>query len=113
MSLLFLRRGRKPDEEVPEVKRQKFLERNRAAASRCRARKKQWVDGLEKKSKELELLNTSLQQEVIMLKAEVQQLKSIIISHKDCPMMNNQHTKHGMLSSAYAIYIVVYVYVYV
>lgn len=82
------RRGRKPDEEEPEVKRQKFLERNRAAASRCRARKKQWVDGLDKKSKELEILNTSLQQEVIMLRAEVQQLKSFILAHKDCPLLN-------------------------
>ncbi len=89
-------RGRKPDDEEPEVKRQKFLERNRAAASRCRARKKHWVDGLEKKSKELEVLNTSLQQEVIMLKAEVQQLKSIILAHRDCPLLNN-HTKQGIL----------------
>ncbi len=94
--VLVVRRGRKPDEEEPEMKRQKFLERNRAAASRCRARKKQWVDGLEKKSKDVELLNTSLQQEVIMLKAEVQQLKSIIMAHKDCPLMSNRHSKQGI-----------------
>lgn len=87
---LSFRRGRKPDEEDPETKRQKFLERNRAAASRCRARKKQWIDTLDKKSKELEMLNTSLQQEVIVLRAEVQQLKSIILAHKDCPLMMSQ-----------------------
>ena len=81
------RRGRKPDDEDPETKRQKFLERNRAAASRCRARKKHWVDTLDKKAKELEMLNTSLQQEVILLRAEVQQLKSILLAHKDCPLM--------------------------
>ena len=40
-------------------------------------------------------MNTSLQQEVIMLKAEVQQLKSIILAHKDCPLMSNQHAKQG------------------
>ena len=83
----FPRRGRKPDDEDPETKRQKFLERNRAAASRCRARKKHWVDTLDKKAKELEMLNTSLQQEVILLRAEVQQLKSILLAHKDCPLM--------------------------
>lgn len=81
------RRGRKPEEDDPEHKRQRFLERNRAAASRCRARKKQWVENLEKKSKDIDSLNTSLQQEVLMLRAEVQQLKSILIAHKDCPLI--------------------------
>ena len=49
------RRGRRPEEDDPEEKRVRFLERNRAAASRCRARKKLWVDNLEKKAKELEV----------------------------------------------------------
>ena len=40
------------------------------------------------------MLNTSLQQEVIMLRAEVQQLKSIILAHKDCPLLNQNK---GML----------------
>lgn len=84
------RRGRKPEEEDPELKRQRFLERNRAAASRCRARKKHWVENLEKKSKDIDTLNTSLQQEVLMLRAEVQQLKSILIAHKDCPLIPGQ-----------------------
>lgn len=83
------RRGRKPEDEDPEAKRQRFLERNRAAASRCRARKKQWMENLEKKSKDVDSLNTSLQQEVLMLRAEVQQLKSILIAHKDCPLIVN------------------------
>ncbi|KAL5508802.1 hypothetical protein EMCRGX_G004052 [Ephydatia muelleri] len=84
------RRGRKPEEEDPEVKRQKFLERNRAAASRCRAKKKVWVENLERKSKDIEMMNSMLQQEVLMLRSEVQQLKSILIAHKDCPLIVHQ-----------------------
>lgn len=89
---LHRKRGRKPDDEDPEIKRQKFLERNRAAASRCRAKKKQWVDNLEKKAKDMETVNANLQQEVAMLRSEVQQLKSILIAHKDCPLIVH-HTK--------------------
>ena len=49
------RLGPRPEEDDPEEKRVRFLERNRAAASRCRARKKLWVDNLENKAKELEV----------------------------------------------------------
>lgn len=84
------RRGRKPDDEDPEVKRQRFLERNRAAASRCRAKKKVWVDGLESRCKDLEMAKQNLAQEVEMLRSEVKQLKSILIAHKDCPLIVHQ-----------------------
>ncbi|XP_064396841.1 cyclic AMP-dependent transcription factor ATF-2-like [Halichondria panicea] len=84
------KRGRKPDDDTPEVKRQKFLERNRAAASRCRAKKKVWVEDLEKKSKDITVVNHNLHQEVIMLRSEVQQLKSILVAHKDCPLIVHQ-----------------------
>lgn len=84
------KRGRKPDDEDPEIKRQRFLERNRAAASRCRAKKKVWVDSLEGKCKDVEGVNQDLSQEVIMLRSEVQQLKSILIAHKDCPLIVQQ-----------------------
>ena len=62
----------------------------RAAASRCRAKKKLWVENMEKKSKEMEGMNQSLQQEVLSLRSEVQQLKSILIAHKDCPLIVHQ-----------------------
>ncbi len=91
------KRGRKPDDESPEVKRQKFLERNRAAASRCRAKKKVWVEDLEKKSKDINGVNQSLQQEVMMLRSEVQQLKSILIAHKDCPLIVHQVPEKGVI----------------
>ena len=62
----------------------------RAAASRCRAKKKVWVDNLEKKSKDIDVMNLALQQEVLSLRSEVQQLKSILIAHKDCPLIVHQ-----------------------
>ena len=62
----------------------------RAAASRCRAKKKVWVENLERKSKDIELMSSMLQQEVLMLRSEVQQLKSILIAHKDCPLIVHQ-----------------------
>ena len=40
----------------------------------------------------MEMSNSSLQQEVMMLRSEVQQLKSILIAHKDCPLIVH-HTK--------------------
>lgn len=89
------KRGRKPDDEDPEIKRQRFLERNRAAASRCRAKKKIWVDNLEGRCKELENVNQNLSQEVTMLRSEVQQLKSILIAHKDCPLIVQQSQASG------------------
>ena len=94
------------------MKRQKFLERNRlgahthththtcthfsalcctrAAASRCRAKKKLWVEDMERKTKDMDSLNQALQQEVASLRSEVQQLKSILIAHKDCPLIVHQ-----------------------
>ena len=67
----------------------------RAAASRCRAKKKVWVDCLEKKAKEIETMNQQFQQEVLMLRSEVQQLKSILIAHKDCPLIVHHTVQTG------------------
>ena len=55
------------------------------------------MDNLEKKAKDMESVNSNLQQEVVMLRSEVQQLKSILIAHKDCPLIVH-HTK-GMPES--------------
>lgn len=103
------KRGRKPDDEDPEIKRQRFLERNRAAASRCRAKKKVWVDSLENKCKEIEMVNQNLSQEVTMLRSEVQQLKSILIAHKDCPLIVQQSqvstSSTGMSMVSLAMYL--------
>ncbi|XP_071444656.1 cyclic AMP-dependent transcription factor ATF-7 isoform X2 [Hetaerina americana] len=74
-------------------KRLKYLERNRAAASRCREKRKNWIKSLQRKSVNLETSNVSLLAEVATLRAEVAQLRTMLLAHKDCPvtlMMQNQ-----------------------
>lgn len=54
-------RRRRTTSEDPDEKRRKFLERNRAAASRCRQKRKVWVQSLEKKAEDLTSMNARLQ----------------------------------------------------
>ncbi|XP_043931504.1 cyclic AMP-dependent transcription factor ATF-2 isoform X2 [Protopterus annectens] len=79
-------RRRRAASEDPDEKRRKFLERNRAAASRCRQKRKVWVQSLEKKAEDLSSLNVQLQNEVTLLRNEVAQLKQLLLAHKDCPV---------------------------
>ncbi|KAF5905843.1 cyclic AMP-dependent transcription factor ATF-2 isoform X1, partial [Clarias magur] len=79
-------RRRRSTNEDPDEKRRKFLERNRAAASRCRQKRKVWVQSLEKKAEDLGSMNTQLQNEVTLLRNEVAQLKQLLLAHKDCPV---------------------------
>ncbi|NXP71713.1 ATF7 factor, partial [Ramphastos sulfuratus] len=53
-------RRRRTLDEDPDERRQRFLERNRAAASRCRQKRKLWVSSLEKKAEELTSQNIQL-----------------------------------------------------
>ncbi|XP_024919746.1 cyclic AMP-dependent transcription factor ATF-2 isoform X2 [Cynoglossus semilaevis] len=79
-------RRRRTTSEDPDEKRRKFLERNRAAASRCRQKRKVWVQSLEKKAEDLNSVNGQLQNEVTLLRNEVAQLKQLLLAHKDCPV---------------------------
>nr|XP_057938345.1 cyclic AMP-dependent transcription factor ATF-2 isoform X2 [Doryrhamphus excisus] len=79
-------RRRRTTSEDPDEKRRKFLERNRAAASRCRQKRKVWVQSLEKKADDLNSVNGQLQSEVTLLRNEVAQLKQLLLAHKDCPV---------------------------
>ncbi|XP_053312170.1 cyclic AMP-dependent transcription factor ATF-7-like isoform X2 [Spea bombifrons] len=79
-------RRRRTVDEDPDERRQRFLERNRAAASRCRQKRKVWVSSLEKKAEELTTQNVQLSNEVTLLRNEVAQLKQLLLAHKDCPV---------------------------
>lgn len=91
-------RRRRVVDEDPDERRRKFLERNRAAATRCRQKRKVWVMSLEKKAEELTQTNMQLQNEVTMLKSEVTQLKQLLLTHKDCPIATMQKESQGYLS---------------
>ncbi|XP_060925848.1 cyclic AMP-dependent transcription factor ATF-7b isoform X1 [Limanda limanda] len=79
-------RRRRASEMDPDERRQRFLERNRAAASRCRQKRKLWVNSLERKADDLVSNNVSLTTEVSLLRNEVAQLKQLLLAHKDCPV---------------------------
>ncbi|XP_064155067.1 cyclic AMP-dependent transcription factor ATF-7a isoform X1 [Anguilla rostrata] len=83
-------RRRRTAEDDPDERRQRFLERNRAAASRCRQKRKIWVNSLEKKAEELTSMNVSLSNEVSLLRNEVAHLKQLLLAHKDCPVTTLQ-----------------------
>uniref|UniRef100_A0A8C8DLW3 Cyclic AMP-dependent transcription factor ATF-7 n=1 Tax=Oryzias sinensis TaxID=183150 RepID=A0A8C8DLW3_9TELE len=93
-------RRRRAAEMDPDERRQRFLERNRAAASRCRQKRKLWVNSLEKKAEDLANMNVSLTSEVTLLRNEVAQLKQLLLAHKDCPVtvMQKKAAMLGKLS---------------
>ncbi|NXQ01899.1 ATF7 factor, partial [Vidua macroura] len=90
-------RRRRAADEDPDERRQRFLERNRAAASRCRQKRKLWVSSLEKKAEELTSQNIQLSNEVTLLRNEVAQLKQLLLAHKDCPVTALQKKTQGYL----------------
>lgn len=60
-------RRRRVVDEDPDERRRKFLERNRAAATRCRQKRKVWVMSLEKKAEELTQTNMQLQVQIVRI----------------------------------------------
>ncbi|KAK4179193.1 hypothetical protein QBC36DRAFT_84939 [Triangularia setosa] len=70
--------------EQDEHKRNKFLERNRIAASKCREKKKVYVSELEETKIGLENQHGSLQMEFNALLGEVSGLKHHLMAHAKC-----------------------------
>lgn len=71
-------------EPQEDDKRNKFLERNRIAASKCREKKKQFVSELEETKVVLEGRNAHLQGEYNALVTEVGSLKHQLMMHAKC-----------------------------
>ncbi len=67
-----------------DVKRSKFLERNRVAASKCRQKKKEWTQNLENRGRELQKNNNMLRMDVESLRQEVLFLKGEMLKHSNC-----------------------------
>jgi hypothetical protein len=64
--------------------RQKLLERNRVAASKCRQKKKKWVQDLEARSDQVHARNKELQQLVSQLREETIYLRNQLLAHGNC-----------------------------
>ncbi|KAI7834184.1 hypothetical protein BX661DRAFT_126166, partial [Kickxella alabastrina] len=67
-----------------QQRRRHFLERNRIAASKCRQKKKVWVQQLERRAEEVTNQNRSLHIAVAQLKEEVMILKNQLLAHRNC-----------------------------
>lgn len=79
-------KSRRSHVDVDTSKKQDMLARNRAAALRCRERKKVFIDSLEQ---QLDVVNREKQvlvKENSDLKREVLHLKTLLLAHKDCPI---------------------------
>lgn len=72
------------EEEEDDSKRNKYLERNRIAASKCRQKKKAWVSDLETQKSDLEAIHGNLQREYGSLVDQVTQLKNDLMIHAGC-----------------------------
>ncbi|KAK1655387.1 bZIP transcription factor [Colletotrichum phormii] len=78
------RKGKAPEQNDQDPKRDKFLERNRVAASKCRQKKKEWVSDLQETKQGLENQHAQLQMEYNGLVDEVTRMKNELMSHANC-----------------------------
>ncbi|KAJ1643631.1 hypothetical protein LPJ64_004605 [Coemansia asiatica] len=67
-----------------QLRRRRFLERNRIAASKCRQKKKIWIQELERRAEDVTMQNRSLHIAVAQLKEEVMILKNQLLAHRNC-----------------------------
>ncbi|KAF9907307.1 Alcohol O-acetyltransferase [Linnemannia zychae] len=78
------RKRSRGQDESPEAKRQKFLERNRMAASKCREKKRLQTLKTISDADEITARNQALHETLDQLQEEVRLLKNQILSHHDC-----------------------------
>lgn len=72
------------DQHHEKAKREKFLERNRLAASKCRQRKKEHTMLLEARYKEQSDKKETLVAEIARLRSEILGLKNEVLKHAQC-----------------------------
>jgi len=75
-----------PEECTEEEKRKNFLERNRQAALKCRQRKKEYIQNLQTRVDFLTEENQRLEKELLSLREESVNLRTLLLAHVDCPM---------------------------
>ncbi|PHH62609.1 hypothetical protein CDD81_6843 [Ophiocordyceps australis] len=78
------RSSTKPSSGPGEDRRNRCLERNRIAASKCREKKKAWVAALEDTRTLLESRHSALRREHAALVAECAHIKTSLMEHANC-----------------------------
>ncbi|KAF9124618.1 hypothetical protein BGW39_008076 [Mortierella sp. 14UC] len=79
-----LRKHSSSEDDSPEAKRQKFLERNRMAASKCREKKRLQTLKTIEDADTITARNQALHETLDDLQEEVRTLKNLILCHRDC-----------------------------
>ncbi|XP_076284676.1 activating transcription factor-2 isoform X1 [Lasioglossum baleicum] len=82
---------------LDQVKKKEILERNRASSMRARAKRKAWIQQLERTVSNVNETNVALQMEIKVLRAEVAKLKTILLAHKDCPVTKAIQKGNGII----------------
>jgi hypothetical protein len=65
-------------------KKEKYREKNKLAAARCRAKKKENIGDIEAKHRKLSAMNLSLKKQVQDLRGELTGLRTHALNHQDC-----------------------------
>ncbi|KAI9005062.1 hypothetical protein DFJ74DRAFT_692473 [Hyaloraphidium curvatum] len=84
----------------PDEKRRRFLERNRLAASKCRQKKKQWIEELERASADSRARNKQLHALVDQMREELMALKNQVLLHQSCEGVESFLRTHKVEPSA-------------
>lgn len=81
-----------------DVSKQKYREKNRLAAAKCRAKKKENNDDLEGSAREMSKINTALKQEVQAIRQELTTLRTFCLAHQpggDCKCSKIHQYNHN------------------
>ncbi|XP_039288657.1 cyclic AMP-dependent transcription factor ATF-2-like isoform X3 [Nilaparvata lugens] len=62
------------------------LEKNRASAMRCRAKRKKMMEEMQNRCSNLESVNQKLQSVISNLRSEIAQLQTLLLAHRNCPV---------------------------
>ncbi|KAF8852647.1 hypothetical protein BDZ45DRAFT_749435 [Acephala macrosclerotiorum] len=84
------KRSKEMSKEEQEEKRQKFLDRNKQAAHKCRQRKKEWTDNLQNKANLLQHENNILEMQKAQVLVELEMIKMVA---RQCPPGCSQHER--------------------
>ncbi|XP_050462826.1 cyclic AMP-dependent transcription factor ATF-2 isoform X2 [Cataglyphis hispanica] len=80
-----------------QLKKKDILERNRASSMRARAKRKAWIQDLQRTVTNVNEANAALQMEVKALRSEVAKLKTLLLAHKDCPITKAMQKGNGIV----------------
>ncbi|XP_018545578.1 jun dimerization protein 2 isoform X1 [Lates calcarifer] len=83
----------KTERDEEEERRKRRREKNKVAAARCRNKKKERTDYLQKESERLEMLNSDLKAQIEELKLERQQLILMLNRHRPTCIVRTDSVK--------------------